>query len=206
MHRLATLPGGWSADTDGVVLVEQTAAPIIFLTAADTDIQAIASALPQLPPHFPAIRVCNLRHLQQAWAIDHYTEQVLSQAKVIVLRLLGGRSYWSYGLEVVKELAAQQPDLSLFVLPGDDRPDPELISQSTVPLNGAHQLWQYFAQGGVSNIQHGLAWVSNYGLGSSFKFDPVQQVAKVGIYVPPRGNLTQSLSTSQRLIPPLKNT
>ncbi|MFM1843199.1 MAG: CobN component of cobalt chelatase involved in biosynthesis [Cyanobacteriota bacterium] len=206
MHRLATLPGGWTPDTDGVVMVEQTPAPMIILTAADTDIQAIASALPHLPPQFPALRVCNLLNLQQAFSIDDYVEQVLSQARVIVLRLLGGRSYWSYGLEVVKELASQHPELCLFVLPGDDRPDPELISQSTVPLKAAHHLWQYFAQGGVTNVQQGLAWLSNYGFGTTFPFDPVQSVPKVGIYAPPNCSLTQSLMTSKRLMPPLKNT
>ena len=206
MHRLATLPGGWTPDTDGVVMVEQTPAPIIILTAADTDIQAIASALPHLPANFPALRVCNLLNLQQSFSINDYAEQVLSQAQVIVLRLLGGRSYWPYGLEVVKELASQNPDFPLFVLPGYDRPDPELISQSTVPLKAAHQLWQYFAQGGVENIQRGLAWLSDYGLGTSFKPGLVQPVPKVGIYAAPNCSLTQSLITSKRLNPPLKKT
>lgn len=206
MHRLATLPGGWTPDIDGVVMVEQTPAPMFILTAADTDIQAIASALPHLPPHFPDLRVCNLLNLQQAFAIDDYADQVLSHAQVIVLRLLGGRSYWPYGLEVVKELASQNPALSLFVLPGDDRPDPELISQSTVPLNAAHQLWQYFAQGGVANLQHSLTWLSNFALGTTFPAAPVQPVPKVGIYTPPNCNFTQSLKTSKRLMPPLKNT
>jgi cobaltochelatase CobN len=114
---------------------------------------------------------------------------VLSQAQVVVLRLLGGRSYWSYGLEVVQELASQNPKLLLFVLPGDDRPDPELISQSTTPPTAAYQLWQYFAQGGPANIYQGLAWLSNYGLGTTFKVAPVQPVPKVGIYSPPNGRL-----------------
>lgn len=206
MHRLATLPGGWTPDSDGVVMVEQTPAPIIILTAADTDIQAIASALPHLPGDFPALRVCNLLNLQQAFSLDDYGERVLSQAQVIVLRLLGGRSYWPYGLEVVTELATANPALTLFVLPGDDRPDPELISQSTVPLQVAHQLWQYFAQGGVANVQQGLAWLSDYGLGTSFNPAPVQSVPKVGIYAPPNCSLTQSLITSNKLSPPLKNT
>lgn len=43
MHRLASLPGGWNPAMEGVIIVEQTPAPIIFLTAADTDIQAIGS-------------------------------------------------------------------------------------------------------------------------------------------------------------------
>lgn len=33
MHRIAATPGGWNPDTDGVIFIEQTPAPIIFLTA-----------------------------------------------------------------------------------------------------------------------------------------------------------------------------
>ncbi|NET39387.1 MAG: cobaltochelatase subunit CobN, partial [Cyanothece sp. SIO1E1] len=133
MHRLAATPGGWTPEADGVIFVEQTPAPLVVLTAADTDIQTLAKAIPQLPARFPALRVTNLLQLQQQLTIDTYAETVLASAQVIVLRLLGGRAYWSYGLEVTKELV-QRSGAALIVLPGDDRPDPDLISHSTTPL------------------------------------------------------------------------
>lgn len=103
MHRIAATPGGWSAEQEGVIFIEQNSAPIIFLSSADTDIQSLATCLPFLPDHFPAIRATNILQLQQQLSIDTYAEEVLSQSKVIILRLLGGRSYWPYGLEVIKE-------------------------------------------------------------------------------------------------------
>jgi cobaltochelatase CobN len=39
VHRIASTPGGCTSDNEGVVFVEQNSAPIIFLSAADTDIQ-----------------------------------------------------------------------------------------------------------------------------------------------------------------------
>ena len=45
MHRIASTPGTWNTQQDGVILVEQSQAPIIFLTAADTDIQSLANCL-----------------------------------------------------------------------------------------------------------------------------------------------------------------
>jgi cobaltochelatase CobN len=102
MHRIAATPGGWNPQTEGVVFIEQTPAPIVFLTAADTDIQTLAASTSQLPPGFPALRVVNLLQLQQQLTIDTYAEDVLASAQIIILRLLGGRSYWSYGLEVVR--------------------------------------------------------------------------------------------------------
>ena len=99
MHRIAATPGGWTPDLEGVVFIEQAPAPIVIITAADTDIQTLSGAIAQLPSEFPDVRGVNLLQLQQQLTIDTYAEEVLEAAKVIVLRIIGGRSYWSYGLE-----------------------------------------------------------------------------------------------------------
>lgn len=108
MHRIAATPGGWNPQAEGVIFIEQTPAPIVFLTAADTDIQTLAASISKLPIGFPAIRVVNLMQLQQQLTIDTYAENVLASAQIIIVRLLGGRSYWSYGLEVVRETVQQK--------------------------------------------------------------------------------------------------
>ena len=181
MHRLAATPGGWNPDDEGVVLIEQTPAPIVVLTAADTDIQTLAIAAERLPSDFPAIRASNLLNLQQYLTIDTYIDDVLAQAQVIVLRILGGRAYWSYGLERVKELAHQR-QIALFVLPGDDRPDPDLMSHSTVSLTQANQLWRYFTEGGLTNITHALQFIAEVALGSAYQPPLPQVVPQVGTY------------------------
>lgn len=181
MHRLATTPGGWNPDAEGVIFVEQSPAPIVFLTSADTEIQTLANALPRLPEGFPMLRVANLLNLQQQLSIDTYAESVLAQARVIVLRLLGGRAYWAYGLEVVRELVAQT-GAALLVLPGDDRPDPDLLSHPTVPLSVSNQLWRYLTEGGVENLRNGLLFLSDACLGSTFQPAPPQEIPRVGRY------------------------
>lgn len=181
MHRLAAMPGGWSPDQEGVVFVDQTPAPIVCLTAADTDIQAIAQAVTQLPAGFPALRMANLLHLQQPLSIDTYADNVLQQAQVIILRLLGGRAYWSYGLEVVQELV-QRTGASLLVLPGDDRPDPDLSSHSTAPLTQVHQLWRYFVEGGSDNLQQALHYIADTYLHHAYGCQPPQPIPAVGAY------------------------
>lgn len=50
MHKLASIPGGWNPDIEGVIFVSQTPADIIFITSADTDIQTTAACLEKLPP------------------------------------------------------------------------------------------------------------------------------------------------------------
>ncbi len=181
MHRLAALPGGWSPEIQGVVFVEQSAAPLVVLTAADTDIQVLAQALPSLPPNFPDLRVASLLNLQQQLTIDTYAEDVLRSARAIVVRLLGGRAYWPYGLDVLKDLAAQTGAL-LLVLPGDDKPDPDLVSHSTAPLAAVDRLWRYFCEGGVSNTAHALQFLSDLALGTAYQPPPPQSLPRVGVY------------------------
>ncbi|WP_413164976.1 cobaltochelatase subunit CobN [Capilliphycus salinus ALCB114379] len=181
MHRISATPGGWTPDTEGVIFIEQTPAPIIFLTAADTDIQTLASAIDQLPTDFPSLRVANLLQLQQQLTIDTYAEDILSQAKVIIIRLLGGRSYWNYGLEVVEE-TVEKTGAKLIILPGDDRPDPDLMSHSTVSLKTVNQLWHYFTEGGIENYKNALLFLANICLDKHYNYQQPVSVPRVGIY------------------------
>ncbi|NEP35368.1 cobaltochelatase subunit CobN, partial [Moorena sp. SIO3B2] len=181
MHRIAATPGGWNPEAEGVIFIEQTPAPIIFLTAADTDIQTLAASVSQLPPDFPAIRVANLLQLQQQLTIDTYAEDILGKARIIIIRLLGGRSYWSYGLEVVKE-TVEQTGATLFVLPGDDRPDPTLTSHSTETIPIVNQLWRYFTEGGVENFTNALKFVADVCLDQTNNPPPPKPVPRVGVY------------------------
>ena len=181
MHRLAATPGGWDSSAEGVVFIEQTPAPTVILTAADTDISALSQVLAKLPKTFGEIRCVNLLQLQQQLSIDTYAETVLSHAQVIILRVLGGRAYWPYGLEVVKATAAET-GAALVVMPGDDRPDLDLMSHSTVPLAVVNQLWQYFSEGGVNNLCHGLLYMSDRVLKTQYQPPSPYIIPKIGIY------------------------
>ncbi|MGF1513198.1 MAG: cobaltochelatase subunit CobN [Elainellaceae cyanobacterium] len=181
MHRLTAAPGGWTPGLDGVIFLDQQPAPIVILTAADTDIQTLARAASAQPPSFPAVRVASLLQLQQQLTIDTYAEAVLQQARVIAVRLLGGVAYWPYGLEVVKQSAAAC-GAQLIVIPGDDRPDPHLMSHSTVPLAIADRLWRYFTEGGLANLTHALQYLADIGLETRYSPPPPQSVPRVGPY------------------------
>ncbi|MEB3147957.1 MAG: cobaltochelatase subunit CobN [Sphaerospermopsis sp.] len=180
MHRISATPGGWN-QSDGLVFLEQTPAPLVLITAADTDIQTLAATVPKLPAEFPQIRVANLLQLQQQISIDNYGEQVLELAQVIVLRLLGGSSYWAYGLEVVQEIAASN-GITLIVMPGDDALDPDLISKSTISTELVNQVWQYFREGGIENFLNALLFISDISLLTTFNPPQPQPVPRVGLY------------------------
>jgi cobaltochelatase CobN len=181
MHRIATISGGWNQSTDSVIFVDQQPAPIVIITAADTDIQTLAAATAQLPEDFPQIRVVNVLQLQQQIAIDTYAEEVLALAKVIIVRLIGGQSYWSYGLEVVKETALNTGAV-LIVLPGDERPDPSLTSHSTATLTLVNQAWQYFIEAGITNYHNLLKFIAVEFLDWETEYQTPQSVPRIGVF------------------------
>ncbi|MEY2857398.1 MAG: cobaltochelatase, partial [Cyanobacteriota bacterium] len=181
MHKIAALPGGWNPNTEGVIFIEQSPAPIVFLTYADTDIQTLAAAQAILDNSFPHLRVANLLNLQQQLSIDVYLETVVSQAQIVILRLLGGNTYWSYGFERIKDLA-QQNNIALFILPGDNAPDLDLISHSTVSLAVVNQLWRYLIAGGTENYRNALQYVSDICLHTKYSPNAPKSVAELGEY------------------------
>ncbi len=181
MHKIAATPGGWNPQAEGVIFIQQTPAPIVFISAADTDIQTLAAATSKLPAEFPKLRAVNLLQLQQQLTIDTYAEEILERAEVIIIRLLGGRSYWSYGLEILRE-TAEKTQAKLIVMPGDDSPDPDLISHSNVSLSAVNQLWRYFTEGGVQNFVNALEFAADTCLKTAYNPPLPQTVSRVGIY------------------------
>ncbi|XZN92301.1 MAG: cobaltochelatase subunit CobN [Microcoleus sp.] len=181
MHKIAATPGGWNPQAEGVIFIQQTPAPIVFISAADTDIQTLAAASSKLPAEFPKLRAVNLLQLQQQLTIDTYAEEILQHAQVIILRLLGGRSYWSYGLEILRE-TAEKTQAKLIIMPGDDSPDPDLISHSNISLSAVNQLWRYFTEGGVQNFVNALKFAADTCLKTAYNPPLPQTVSRVGIY------------------------
>jgi cobaltochelatase CobN len=182
MHRTNATSVGWNPQSEGIIFVEQTPAPLVLITAADTDIQTLAAALPKLPKTFPTFRVTNLLQLQHQIVIDTYAEQILELAQVIVIRLIGGRSYWSYGFEVIQEIA-ERNGTTLIVMPGDDALDQNLMSHSTLPLTKVNQVWRYFNEGGTDNFVNALKYISDCCISTTFNPPQPQIVPRVGKYL-----------------------
>jgi cobaltochelatase CobN len=203
MHKIAALPGGWNPNTEGVIFIEQSPAPIVFLTYADTDIQTLAAAQAILDDSFPPLRVANLLNLQQQLSIDVYLETVVSQAQIVILRLLGGNTYWSYGFERIKDLA-QQNNIALFILPGDNAPDLDLISHSTISLAVVNQLWRYLIAGGTENYRNALQYVSDICLHTNYCANAPKFVPELGEYQW-QSHLRNSVKFSQQLSPEINS-
>ncbi len=151
MHLLATTSGVVDGASEAIDL-RQSPGDIVILTAADSEIALLAGALDSLPSNFPIVRLANLMRLQHHLSVDTYADKTLDKAKLIVVRLLGGKSYWQYGIETLCALAQDQ-GIKLAVIAGEPAFDPQLSSLSTVDMATCQHLHSYLATGGPENAR-----------------------------------------------------
>ncbi|MTI32346.1 cobaltochelatase subunit CobN [Xanthovirga aplysinae] len=176
MHLIATIPGGWDPNDEGVFHIEQSAGDIVILTAADTEIAALNKAYASLKNEqedLPVLRMANLIYLKKELTIDTYLEEVISQARLVVVRMLGGRSYYAYLAEALKDLCGER-NIPLL-MHGAFEPDPELLQMSSEPLHVQQQVSRYFDLGGVHNMKACLSFLSKHFLGKILEVDAPQE-------------------------------
>jgi len=183
MHLLQAQAGG-IADGSEAVDLGQLPGDIVVLSAADTEIANLAAARAALPDIKAEVRLANVMQLAHNLSVDIYVEEVISRARLVVVRLLGGVGYWSYGVEQLQE-ACRRSGALLALLPGDDQPDPELNVRSTAPPEICHRLWQYCVQGGPDNARHLLAYAAGL-IGEETVWEEPRPLLRYGLYWPER--------------------
>ncbi|MEB3167523.1 MAG: cobaltochelatase subunit CobN [Synechococcaceae cyanobacterium] len=152
MHRLATVPGDPGAE-GGPSFVEQTPAPVVLLSSADTDLVGIAGLLRDRPDRLGAeLRALNLAVLSHPAVLDHYVRTCLRDTRVLLVRLLGGRGHWSYGLECLRDWACQGTGRRLLVLAGTADEDQTLASLGTESPQLCRALAACLREGGADNL------------------------------------------------------
>src|SRR3990167_6646286 len=155
MHLLLTQAG--LVGDGGAVDLAQTPGDIVVLSAAASDLALLARARARLGEDFPSLRLANLMQLSHNLSVDLYVESIIKNARLVVVRLLGGVGYWTYGIEQI-HAAARDNGIALAVVPGDETPDPELMGYSTLSVETRHRLWQYCVQGGLANAEQFLRY------------------------------------------------
>jgi cobaltochelatase CobN len=129
-----------------------------------------------------------LSALRHPLSVDTYVERTLSQARGVLVRLIGGEAYWSYGLAAVHRLAKAR-GIGLAVLPADGRDDPRLDALSTLPVSTLQRLKNLCDNGGATAAQAAIAQLA---LASGLYAGPVMgetDVPDMGFYDPGQGVL-----------------
>ncbi len=166
----------------------QSPADLVFLSFSDSDLGAVAAGWHRGggSAAMPSLRLANLGRITHPLSVDTYVERTLEGAAGILIRLIGGDPYWSYGLAQVERLARRK-GIALAVLPADGRPDPRLDRASTLPASTLRRLQHLCDTGGAVAAQAALQQMA---LASGLYAPPVRgqkTLPQVGAWLPDRG-------------------
>lgn len=156
---------------------------IVLLTAADTEILALSEALRRLPRGFPPVRAVHIGELPDGAAVDAWLAEHAAGARVVVLRLLGGRRSFEHGFERVLRFCRQQ-GADLIALPGHHELDLELMAASTVDERLVREAFTYLSHGGARNLVQLLRCLSDRLLDTAYGYEPPTPLPWEGCYHP----------------------
>jgi cobaltochelatase CobN len=166
--------------------IGQDPADLVVLSYSDSDLAAFAAGWRRGRDRLPSLRLANLAELRHPLSVDTYVERTLSHARGILVRLIGGESYWPYGLAALQQLAKDR-NIVLAVLPADGRDDTRLDAYSTLPVSTLRRLKVLCDTGGPVAAQAAIAQLA---LASGLYAGPVvgeTTVPEMGFYDPARG-------------------
>ena len=181
MHLLAAQPGGVSEGKEAVDL-DQSPGEIIFASAADTELSCLAAAHADQDIEAPSLRLANLLQLSHNLSVDIWVDQIIKNSKLVVVRILGGINYWPYGIEKLVE-TCRNHKIPLVLLPGDDKPDLDLMTLSSAHKDTVEIMWSYLLHGGKNNAL-GFLEYSSYLIRGSGNYPQPQPIPKAGYYWP----------------------
>ncbi|NYI23480.1 cobaltochelatase subunit CobN [Sphingobium indicum] len=186
MHLLTATPGAVSNGEEAIDL-GQSPGDIVLLTVADSELACFASAAHVLAQELggaaPEIRLANLLQLKHPYSVDLYVEKVVAHAKFVCVVLLGGKSYWPYGIEEIANIARER-GIAFAAIADGREDDPELSAASTVAAESCDLLRDYLRQGGIANA---VAFLRNAARLAGFDAgvpDAPVPVADAGLYLP----------------------
>ena len=136
----------------------QTPADIVFLSFSDSELQLLARL--HEDADYPSLRCAQLAQLKHPYSVDLYLDAVAAHAKLIVVRLLGGKDYWAYGVEQLETLARTR-GIKLAIVPGDVVDDMRLARASTLDAETLNRFWRYFQDAGPENMRNFLRYAAS---------------------------------------------
>ncbi len=137
----------------------QTPADIVFLSFSDSELRLLSRLHERDSARLPSLRCAPLAQLKHPYSVDLYLDTVARHAKLIVVRLLGGKDYWAYGVEQLEALARTQK-IALAIVPGDTVADMRLARASTLESDALDRIWRFFQDGGPDNFRSFLGYAS----------------------------------------------
>ncbi|MFL6139251.1 MAG: cobaltochelatase subunit CobN [Frankiaceae bacterium] len=153
---------------------------LLLLSTADTDLLAARAAerdpAAALPAELRPLRVANPASVEPA-----DVPALLDGARVVVVRLLGGRRAWPEGLDALRRECAAR-GVPLVALGGEATLDAELTALSTAAAGVVTEAASYLAEGGVANVAQLARFLSDTLLLTGHGFEPPAVTPAHGTY------------------------
>ena len=137
---------------------------VLLLSTSDTDLITARSS------------GAKYRWANPSRLVDGELGDMLRDADIVVVRILGGYRAWQDGIDEV--VASGVPAV---VVSGEQSPDAELMGHSTTPAGVALQSHVYLAHGGVSNLRNLHAFLCDTLLMTGFGFSPPESTPNWGV-------------------------
>ena len=184
MHLLKIDESGALYDSDEAVDLGQPGGDIVVLTSADTEVALLAAAVKSCHQAGQRldVRIANYLSLTHPYSVDLYIQNTIAAARLVVVRLLGGIAYWSYGTQQLRALA-ETGTTEIIFLSGDGKPDPELDYLSSASAADCAALSSYLDAGGSDNAVAFLQALQDR-LDDTQTAPPPQPLLRAGIYWP----------------------
>ncbi|RAV07566.1 cobaltochelatase subunit CobN [Mycolicibacterium sp. GF69] len=144
---------------------------VLLLSTSDTDLITARSS------------GARYRWANPSRLVDGELGDLLRDADIVVVRILGGYRAWQDGIDEV--VASGVPAV---VVSGEQAPDAELMGHSTTPAGVALQSHVYLAQGGVGNLRQLHAFLCDTLLMTGFGFAPPENTPNWGVVPRDSGN------------------
>lgn len=163
-------------DSSAAQELGQTPGDIVFLSFSDSELQLVSRL--HACGNYPSLRCAQLAQLKHPYSVDHYLDTVAVHAKLIVVRLLGGKDYWSYGVEQLEKISRTH-GIKLAIVPGDVVDDIRITRASTIDAVNLKSIWRFFQEGGPDNLANFLRFASTMA-GKTMSWHESMPVAMAG--------------------------
>lgn len=177
-------------EIDAPVDLGHSPGDMVVLSFSDSDLGGFAVAAEILGSEFPSLRLAKLSQLRHPMSVDLFAEAIITKAKFVLVRLLGGLDYWRYGAEQLSSVARTH-SIALAILPGDTMPDQRLSALSTVDEKTWNTLWRYCTEGGAENFTNALKLGATFS-GMAAEITPPKALPRFGAYLSTQGQCSLS--------------
>ena len=154
MHWTSAQPGCLDAERE-LFLINQSPGEIVFLSAADTDLTSVS--ITWRHRFGSRLRLAHAFALRQPVAADHYVNTVVRKSKLLVARLLGGKSYFAHFIQGLLDLKEEGGGPKCLILPGTGSDD--LDGLSDFPPAVCRRMAEFFENGGQENLERAAGCV-----------------------------------------------